>query len=97
MGMKVDQREVEHVAMLARIELTEEEKDLYSEQLSTILEFFDRLKEVDTEGVPPTSHVVDLVNVYRPDQVRPGLGVEAVLRNAPDRANRFFRVPKILD
>ena len=97
MGMKVDQKEVEHVAMLARIELTEEEKDLYSEQLSTILEFFDRLKELDTEGVPPTSHVVDLVNVYRPDHVRPGPGVEAVLRNAPDRANRFFRVPKILD
>lgn len=95
--MKVDKREVEHVAMLARIELTEEEKEIYSEQLSTILEFFDRLKEVDTEGVPPTSHVLDLMNVYRPDQVRPGPGVEAVLRNAPARANRFFRVPKILD
>ena len=75
----------------------EDEKDLYSEQLSTILDFFDRLKEVDTENIPPTSHVLDLVNAYRPDQVRPGPGVEAVLRNAPDRANRFFRVPKILD
>ena len=97
MSMKVGRKEVEYVAMLARIELSENEKDLYSEQLSTILEFFDRLKEVDTEGVPPTSHVLDLVNAYRPDQVRPSLGVEAVLRNAPDRANRFFRVPKILD
>ena len=95
--MKVDKKEVEHIAVLARIELSEEEKELYSEQLSTILEFFDRLKEVDTENVSPTSHVVDLVNAYRPDQVRPSLGVEAVLENAPDRANRFFRVPKILD
>lgn len=95
--MKVDRKDVEYVAMLARIELSEEEKDLYSEQLSTILDFFDRLKEVDTEDVPPTSHVLDLVNAYRPDQVRPSLDVDEVLRNAPDRANRYFRVPKILD
>jgi aspartyl-tRNA(Asn)/glutamyl-tRNA(Gln) amidotransferase subunit C len=97
MPMKVDRKDVEYVAMLARIELSEEEKDLYSEQLSTILDFFDRLKEVDTEDVPPTSHVLDLVNAYRPDQVRPSLDVDEVLRNAPDRANRYFRVPKILD
>jgi aspartyl-tRNA(Asn)/glutamyl-tRNA(Gln) amidotransferase subunit C len=95
--MKVDKKEVEYAAALARIELSEEEKELYSEQLSTILAFFDRLKEVDTENVQPTSHVVDLVNAYRSDQVRPGPGVEAVLENAPDRAQRFFRVPKILD
>ena len=95
--MKVDRKEVEYVAMLARIELSEDEKARYSEQLSTILDFFDRLKEVDTENVQPTSHVLDLVNAYRPDEVRPSLGVEAVLQNAPDRANRFFRVPKILD
>ena len=79
------------------VELSEEEKELYSEQMSTILAFFDRLKEVDTENVQPTSHVVDLVNAYRSDQVRPGPGVEAVLENAPERADRFFRVPKILD
>jgi len=95
--MKVDEKEVEYVAALARIELSEDEKAQYSEQLSTILDFFDRLKEVDTENVQPTSHVLDLVNAYRPDEVRPSVGVEAVLQNAPDRANRFFRVPKILD
>ena len=95
--MKVDRKEVEYVATLARIELDEEEKDLYSEQMSTILAFFDRLKEVDTENVRPTSHVVDLVNAYRSDEVRPGPGVEEVLANAPERAQRFFRVPKILD
>ncbi len=95
--MKVDKNQVEYAAMLARIELSEEEKELYSEQLSTILAFFDRLKEVDTENVQPTSHVVDLVNAYRADEVRPGPGVDAVLANAPERAQRFFRVPKILD
>ena len=95
--MKVDREEVEYVATLARIELGEEEKELYSEQLSTILGFFDRLREVDTENVQPTSHVVDLVNAYRSDQVRPGPGVEEVLKNTPDREDRFFRVPKILE
>ena len=95
--MKVDKKEVEYVAMLARVELSEEEKDLYSEQMSTILAFFDRLKEVDTGNVQPTSHVVDLVNAYRSDEVRPGPGVEEVLANAPERAQRLFRVPKILD
>ncbi len=95
--MKVDKKEVEYAAVLARIELSEEEKELYSEQLSTILAFFDRLKEVDTENVQPTSHVVDLVNAYRADEVRPGPGVDAVLANAPERAQRFFRVPRILD
>ncbi len=95
--MKVDKKEVEYAAMLARIELSEEEKALYSEQLSTILGFFDRLKEVDTGNVQPTSHVIDLVNALRADEVRPGPGVEAVLANAPERAQRFFRVPKILD
>ncbi len=95
--MKVDKKEVEYVAILARIELSEEEKELYAGQMSTILGFFDRLKEVDTTDVPPTSHVIDLVNAYRADQVRPGPGVEAVLENAPERSDRFFRVPKILD
>ncbi len=95
--MKVDRKEVEYVAMLARIELSGEEIDLYSEQLSTILAFFDRLKEVDTEGVPPTSHVLDVVNAFRADEVRPSSGAEEVLRNAPDRAKGFFKVPRILD
>ena len=95
--MKVDKKEVEYAAALARIELSEEEKELFSEQLSTILAFFDRLKAVDTENIQPTSHVVDLVNAYRSDQVRPGPSVEEVLANAPERVQRFFRVPKILD
>lgn len=95
--MKVDKKEVEYAAALARIELSEEEKELFSEQLSTILAFFDRLKEVDTENVQPTSNAVDLVNAYRSDQVRPGPGVAEMLANAPERAQRFFRVPKILD
>jgi len=95
--MKVDKKEVEHVAMLARIELSEEEKAEYAEQLSAILEFFDHLKEVDTEDVSPTSHVLDLVNALRSDDVRPSLDVNDALKNAPDRADSFYQVPKILE
>ena len=95
--MKVEQKEVEHVAMLARIELDPEEAESYSEQLSAILDFFDRLKEVDTQGSPPTSHVLDLVNALRPDERTPSLDVNEALKNAPDREDRFYRVPKILD
>ncbi len=95
--MKVDLHEVEHVAALARIELGEGERESYSETLSSILAFFDRLKEVDTEGVPPTSHVLDLTNALRIDRREPSLDVDETLQNAPDRADRFFRVPKIID
>jgi len=95
--MKVDLQAVEHVATLARIELGEEEREGYSEKLSSILAFFDRLKEVDTEGIPPTSHVPDLANALREDRREPSLGVEETLGNAPERAGRFFRVPKIID
>jgi len=85
--MKVDKREVEHVAVLARIELSEEEKELYSEQLSAILAFFDR----------PSSHVLEITNAFREDELRPAFEPDETLRNAPDRAGQFFRVPKILD
>jgi aspartyl-tRNA(Asn)/glutamyl-tRNA(Gln) amidotransferase subunit C len=95
--MKVDREAVEHVALLARIELGEGEQEAYAETLSEILVFFDRLKEVDTEGVPPTSHVLDLTNALRPDACMPSLEADQALGNAPDRSGRFFRVPRIID
>jgi len=95
--MKVNREDVEHVAVLARIELTEEEQETCSSEISSILEFFDRLKEVDTEGIPPTSHVLDLINALRPDVEKPSLEVDDALRNAPDRSGRFYRVPRIMD
>ena len=95
--MKVDRQEVEHVAMLARIELSAPEREGYAEQLSAILEFFDRLKEVDTRDVPATSHVLDIVNAWRPDESAASLDVAEALANAPDPAGRFFRVPRIMD
>jgi aspartyl-tRNA(Asn)/glutamyl-tRNA(Gln) amidotransferase subunit C len=95
--MKLSREDVQHVAMLARIELTPEEEDLYAEQLGSILEFFDRLKGVDTTRVEPTSHVLEIVNVLREDERRESYPPAEILRNAPDPSASFFRVPKILD
>jgi aspartyl-tRNA(Asn)/glutamyl-tRNA(Gln) amidotransferase subunit C len=94
--MKVDRSEVEHVATLARITLTEREKDLYTEQLSAILEFFDTLKGIDTTKVQPTSHVLEITNVVRNDDVQASLDIQDTLQNAPDAYGRFLSVPKIL-
>lgn len=92
--MKID---VEHVAKLARLGLTEEEKALFAQQLSAILAYADNLKKINTDNVPPTSHAVALKNVYRPDRVIPCPNVEAILANAPDEASHMFRVPRIIE
>jgi len=92
--MKID---VEHVARLARLGLTETEKKLFGEQLSAILDYADNLKKLDTESVPPTSHAVAMSNVYREDKVIPCADVEPIMANAPDEANHMFRVPRIIE
>ncbi|MCK4262278.1 Asp-tRNA(Asn)/Glu-tRNA(Gln) amidotransferase subunit GatC [bacterium] len=94
--MKISKKDVEHVAKLARLRLAEEEKEKFGKQLSEILEYVKKLNELDTEKVEPTSHVVPLKNVMREDEVRPSLPVEDVLRNAPVREGKYFKVPKII-
>ena len=93
---RISQHEVEHVAHLARLELTEPEKTLFGEQLSQILTFVEQLQEVPTEGVPPTASVVKQESVLREDIPREGLSQEQALRNAPEAHDGFFVVPKIL-
>jgi aspartyl-tRNA(Asn)/glutamyl-tRNA(Gln) amidotransferase subunit C len=95
--MSLNLEEVEHIADLARLELSETEKERYREQLSAILEYAARLRELDTSGIPPTSSLLPEGNGLRPDQSRPGLPFEALVRNAPLVQDRQFRVPKILD
>ena len=94
--LMIDRREVEHVAWLARLELTGEEKEKFSRQLGRILEHAERIKSVDTTGVEPTSHVLPLKNVMRADVVRPGLTQEEALSNAPRREGGYFVVPRII-
>ena len=90
------QDEVRHVAKLARLALGDEEMTRFGRQLSQILEYIQTLNELDTSQVEPTAHVVPMANVWREDEVEPSAGPEAVLGNAPDRTEEFFRVPKII-
>ncbi|HIE14761.1 TPA: Asp-tRNA(Asn)/Glu-tRNA(Gln) amidotransferase subunit GatC [Candidatus Bathyarchaeota archaeon] len=89
-------REVEHIARLTRIELTEEEKNVFTKQLNDILDYFAKIDEVNTERIPPTYHVIDLVNVFRKDEVQESIKREEALRNAPRREKGFFKAPRIL-
>jgi aspartyl-tRNA(Asn)/glutamyl-tRNA(Gln) amidotransferase subunit C len=89
----IDREQVLHVAKLARLELTEDEVERMSGELSSILEAIERIAELDLEGVEPTSHVVSLENVLRPDEPRPCLPRERALENAPDADGVGFRVP----
>lgn len=94
--VKISREAVEHVALLARLELSEQEVETYTEQLNTILEYAAVLEKLDTSEVQPTAHAVPLHNVLREDVVRESMPQEKVLQNAPDAEDGFFRVPKIV-
>ena len=95
MPLTLDQ--VRHIARLARLRLTSEEERRYAEQLSAILDYADRLKQVDTSEVPPTAGVQDLQAPLRPDAPRPGLPRPRALANAAASSDGMFLVPRILD
>src|SRR4030042_1431975 len=92
---KLTEKDTEHVAMLARIQLTPEEIKSFTQQLNNILDYFKKLEEIDTSAVEPTYHILDLVNVTRPDKVTPSLPVDEVLANAPKKQENYFKAPKI--
>jgi aspartyl-tRNA(Asn)/glutamyl-tRNA(Gln) amidotransferase subunit C len=89
----IDREQVLHVARLARLRLTDAEVERMSEELSSILEHVERINELDLDGVEPTSHVIDVENVLRPDEPRACLPRERVLESAPDATDEGFRVP----
>jgi aspartyl-tRNA(Asn)/glutamyl-tRNA(Gln) amidotransferase subunit C len=89
--------DVKYVAHLARLSLSPEEEQKISAQLGNILGYIEKLKQVDVTGVEPTAHAFPLVNVTRPDKVRPSISNEDALRNAPAKANGLFIVPKIVE
>jgi len=88
---------VKYVAHLARLNLTPEEEAKFETQLSHVLGYIEKLKEVDVSEVEPMAHAVPMVNITRPDEVRPSLSNEEALRNAPAKANGLFMVPKIVE
>ncbi len=95
--MKITKQEVEHVAALGRLELTEQEKESLTDQLSNILTYIEKLNELDTKGVEPTSHVLDITNVMRDDVAAGSLSQERALANAPEKAAGHYKVPKIIE
>jgi aspartyl-tRNA(Asn)/glutamyl-tRNA(Gln) amidotransferase subunit C len=89
----LDRDQVLHVASLARLELTDEEVERMASELSKVLDHIEKIRELDLDGVPPTSHVIDIVNVLRPDESIPSLPVEEVLASAPEPVQDGFGVP----
>ncbi len=97
MNGKITRKEVDHVARLGRLALSDDEKELMTRQLDRILGYVDKLNELDTSQVEPTSHVIPMENVMREDAVRPSFSQDEALANAPDREGAFFRVPRIIE
>ncbi|MCK4958224.1 MAG: Asp-tRNA(Asn)/Glu-tRNA(Gln) amidotransferase subunit GatC [Planctomycetes bacterium] len=97
MAKKIDEAQVRKVAKLARLQLDDAEVTQFSADLSSIVEYIEKLNELDTDSVEPLAHCLPVHNVFREDVVKPSLTVEQVLANAPQRADDFFKVPKILD
>ncbi|MFC1559974.1 Asp-tRNA(Asn)/Glu-tRNA(Gln) amidotransferase subunit GatC [Candidatus Margulisiibacteriota bacterium] len=95
--MAISKKDVDHVAKLARLGLTEVEKDLFAGQLSKILEHAETINKLDTEKVPPTSHALPMKNVLREDKVKGCEDVKSIISNAPEEEDNMFSVPRILE
>jgi aspartyl-tRNA(Asn)/glutamyl-tRNA(Gln) amidotransferase subunit C len=94
--VSVTQKDVDHVARLARLSFNDEEKQRLTAELNTILAYMEQLNSLNTENVEPLSHVIELENVLRKDVRVPGLSTEEALQNAPGRVDDFFTVPKVI-
>ena len=95
--MAISPKDVEALSRLARIQLTDEELARFADQMEEILSHVEKLKAAKTDGIPPTSHVLPLSNVFREDTLQPSLPVDQALANAPEREGPYFKVPKIID
>jgi aspartyl-tRNA(Asn)/glutamyl-tRNA(Gln) amidotransferase subunit C len=95
--MKLSKAEVEHVALLARLELTGEEKDRLTGHLNEIMVHFEKLQQLDTEDVEPTSHSIPVRNVFRDDVAGPSLPAETAVANAPESVDNYFIVPQVVE
>lgn len=95
--MRISKEDIEHISSLARLSLTEKEKELFGSQLSSVLDYMEKLNELNTADVEPTSHVLPLSNVMRDDIPGTSIPREDALMNAPDHTDKFFRVPKIIE
>ncbi len=97
MGQKISAEQVRKVAKLARLDLTDAEIEEFTGQLGAVLEYVEKMNELDTKDVEPLAHCLPISNVFRADRVHESLGVDKTLANAPQRDGPFFKVPKILE
>lgn len=95
--MAISREDVRHIAKLARLRFSDEGEAKMADEMGQILDYVDKLNELDTTGVPPMSHVLDIHNVFRDDEVEQRIDHEDALRNAPDADSDYFRVPKVID
>ena len=97
MGQRISKQDVEKVAKLARLQLSEAELERFTGQLGAILEYVEKMNKLNTDNIEPLAHCLPVSNVFRTDEVKESLGTEKTLANAPQRDGEFFKVPKILD
>lgn len=95
--MSITRTEIDHVARLARLALSDAEKELFTSQMSAILSYAETLNTLDTDGISPTAHAVPMENAFRSDTVSASIGTDKALANTPDRVNTFFRVPPVIE
>jgi aspartyl-tRNA(Asn)/glutamyl-tRNA(Gln) amidotransferase subunit C len=94
--MSVTIKDVEHIAKLAKLEFSEMEKEKFTHQFNNILKYMEQLNSVDTTNVEPLAQVIELNNVFRDDVVKPSISTEEALKNAPDKTDEHFKVPKVI-
>ncbi|MCX6170563.1 MAG: Asp-tRNA(Asn)/Glu-tRNA(Gln) amidotransferase subunit GatC [Ignavibacteriales bacterium] len=95
--MSVTRKEVEYIAQLARLRFKDEELENFTSQLNEILNYVDKLNELNTENIEPLSHPIEEINKFRNDELKPSIEREEALKNAPDRTDEFFKVPKVIN
>lgn len=94
--MAVTKKDVEKIAELARLKFSDEELENITPQMNEILSYMDKLNEIDTEDVKPLSHPVEQINVFREDELKSSVSTEEALKNAPDKTDNHFKVPKVI-
>ncbi|MBC8044056.1 MAG: Asp-tRNA(Asn)/Glu-tRNA(Gln) amidotransferase subunit GatC [Rhizobacter sp.] len=95
--MAVTKQDVDYIAVLARLAFTDAEKEKLTDEMNSVLGYMEKLNSLDTTGIEPLSNMNDRTNVFRPDEIIPSISNSDALRNAPDKQDRFFKVPKVIE
>ena len=95
--MSVSKEDVKHIAKLSKLNLTQEELEKYTNELSSIVDFANELSNINVEGIKPTAHILDIKNVFRKDEVKEFKDIDGLMQNAPDKERGMFKIPKVIN